>query len=270
MTILARDTYREEGLTNPSRLRLINEVQHRVIRFLMGLIKNEEKRYADEEFVRIILWRPEDLELQRQLREAFDVMAQVVAGISEEGAPSLPKVLVHFVHGTFPRSGWPQLLWYAGYPFRLLRTAFPLPHDEAEKRCWFERGSELEDGVRKRLKKLAPYSGRVRFERFLWSGNNSFSARKKAAQELRWYLSAWRQAFPQAMHLILAHSHGGTVAVTAVGTTDKLAEGMMTLGTPFVRLVDRGPGGVPSDLQAAVGVLPVAYGPLAWPGSPAG
>jgi hypothetical protein len=62
----------EEGLTNPSRLRLINEVQHRVISFLMALIKNEEKRYPDEVLVRIILEHPEDLELQRQLQEAFD------------------------------------------------------------------------------------------------------------------------------------------------------------------------------------------------------
>jgi hypothetical protein len=82
LTILARDTYEVggEGLTNPSRLRLINEVQHRVISFLMALIRNEEKRYPDEVLVRIILEHPEDLELQRQLQEAFDhLMAQVVA-----------------------------------------------------------------------------------------------------------------------------------------------------------------------------------------------
>jgi hypothetical protein len=36
LTILARDTYEvgKEDLTNPSQLRLINEVQHRVMSFL--------------------------------------------------------------------------------------------------------------------------------------------------------------------------------------------------------------------------------------------
>ena len=134
-----------------------------------------------------------------------------------------------------------------------------------------------------KLKGLGSDSDRVRFERFLWSGSNSFSARKKAAQELRWYLAAWRRAFPGVQHLILAHSHGGTVAVTAVHTPDKLAEqpagrgceplprvkavdrteladGMMTLGTPFVRLASRGPKENPSKLQEAVSMsLPTIF-----------
>ncbi len=82
LTILARDTYEvgTEGLSKPSRLRIINEVQHRVTSFLIALMKNDVKRYPDDTLVRIILEHPEDLALQRQLREAFThITAQIGA-----------------------------------------------------------------------------------------------------------------------------------------------------------------------------------------------
>ena len=70
LTILARDTYAvSEGLTNPLRLRIINEIQHRVTGCLMALRKNDSKRYPDDVLVRILLDHPEDLALQHQLQE---------------------------------------------------------------------------------------------------------------------------------------------------------------------------------------------------------
>jgi hypothetical protein len=74
LTILARDAYDvgQDGLTDPPRLRRINEVQHRVTSFLLALIKNDPKRYPDDVLVRIILEHPEDADFQRQLQEAFD------------------------------------------------------------------------------------------------------------------------------------------------------------------------------------------------------
>ncbi|SRR6266511_5040775 len=80
MTILARDTYAvgEEGLRNPSRLRIINELQHRVTSFLIALMKHEVKRYPDDVLLRIILEHPEDQDLQRQLQETCSqLMAQM-------------------------------------------------------------------------------------------------------------------------------------------------------------------------------------------------
>ena len=72
--MLARDTYEvgRDGLTDPSRLRCINELQHRVLSFLMAWMKNDANRYPNDIFVRLILERPEDLELQRQLQEVCD------------------------------------------------------------------------------------------------------------------------------------------------------------------------------------------------------
>ena len=74
LTVLARDTYEvgRDGLTDPSRLRGINELQHRILSFLMALMKNDANRYPNDIFVRLILERPEDLELQRQRQEVFD------------------------------------------------------------------------------------------------------------------------------------------------------------------------------------------------------
>jgi hypothetical protein len=71
LTILAREAYAvgEDGLTNPLRLRIMNEIQHRVTGFLMALRKHDAKRYPDDVLVRILLEHPEDLDLQRQLQE---------------------------------------------------------------------------------------------------------------------------------------------------------------------------------------------------------
>jgi hypothetical protein len=76
LTILARDTYAvaEDGLTNPGRLRSMNEIQHRVRGFRMALCKQDAKRYPDGVLVRILLEHPEDLDLQRQLRETWDCL----------------------------------------------------------------------------------------------------------------------------------------------------------------------------------------------------
>jgi hypothetical protein len=73
LTILARETYvpGEDGLTHPARLRLINEVQHRVMSFLIALRQNDAQRYPDDVLVRIMLDHPEDRDLQRQLQKTF-------------------------------------------------------------------------------------------------------------------------------------------------------------------------------------------------------
>lgn len=82
LTIIARDTYDRDsdGLTNPVRTRTINEVQHRVLSFLISLRENKIYRYPDDVLVRIVVDHPEDIELQRQLQEVFSrIVSQVAA-----------------------------------------------------------------------------------------------------------------------------------------------------------------------------------------------
>src|SRR5436853_3649579 len=55
LTIGARDTYAvgEEGLTDPARMRRINEVQHRILGFIIALRRNDARRYPEDTLVRI-------------------------------------------------------------------------------------------------------------------------------------------------------------------------------------------------------------------------
>jgi hypothetical protein len=50
----------------------MNEWQHRLLSFLMALMKNDATRYPNDLFVRLILECPEDRELQRQRHEVCD------------------------------------------------------------------------------------------------------------------------------------------------------------------------------------------------------
>ncbi|MDT4896240.1 MAG: hypothetical protein QOH25_1317 [Acidobacteriota bacterium] len=77
LTVIARDNYEvgHDGLTNPQRVRRINEVQHRISDFLCALLGNNPHRYPDDVLLRIILEHPDDSDLERQLGEAFTRLA---------------------------------------------------------------------------------------------------------------------------------------------------------------------------------------------------
>jgi hypothetical protein len=80
LTMIARDTYEVagEGLTEPARIRRINEVQHRVTSSLVAFMRQDGQRYPDDVLMRIILEHADDLELQQQLQEAVrQLMAQM-------------------------------------------------------------------------------------------------------------------------------------------------------------------------------------------------
>ncbi len=73
LTVIARDSYEvgQDGLTNPQRVRRINEVQHRVSAFLCALWRDDPQRYPDDLFLKIILEHPDDNILEQQLSESF-------------------------------------------------------------------------------------------------------------------------------------------------------------------------------------------------------
>ena len=74
LTIVARDSYEvgREGLTNPARVRVVNEVQHRVTGHLVALLRPDARRYPDDVLVGIVLEHPDDLTLQKQITAAVD------------------------------------------------------------------------------------------------------------------------------------------------------------------------------------------------------
>jgi hypothetical protein len=57
LTVIARGTYvpQTEDIADPQRLRLLNEVQHRVTGHMRHLLAGDVKRYPDDVIVRIII-----------------------------------------------------------------------------------------------------------------------------------------------------------------------------------------------------------------------
>lgn len=84
---------------------------------------------------------------------------------------------------------------------------------------------------------LAAFPDQVlRLAPFRWSGHNSVSARFRGAQTLAAKLSALRQEWPEARHVLVGHSHGGFVALAALreATLDERICGVACLSTPFL------------------------------------
>ena len=149
----------------------------------------------------------------------------------DTASPASPLVVVHLVHGTWPY-GWRA----GGFRRRLL-------HGLSSNRCrqrllrerfWFQPGSAFR-------KEVAALTGAgLKFVPFRWSGDNSFRARDAAATRFLQHLRIWHARWPSARHLIVAHSHGGTVAVRAIGDptlTERVpVDGLLTMATPFVSL----------------------------------
>jgi len=82
------------------------------------------------------------------------------------------------------------------------------------------------------------------FRRFRWSGSNSHSARLKASHELRDFLQEGLTGQPDATHIVVAHSHGGNVALMALGDANlrERFAGVACLATPFIAARDRNLG----------------------------
>ena len=73
LTVEARDTYvpQTDQVHTPSRLRAINEIQHRVLGHIYSLLINSEQRYPDEVIVKIML-EHDDHQLRAQTSRAFE------------------------------------------------------------------------------------------------------------------------------------------------------------------------------------------------------
>lgn len=163
------------------------------------------------------------------------------------GEATLPSIVVMIVHGTFPRGFVKQLRRKLQAAFaRLLRKScpeselWPVPAVDENARWWFESNSEFEKDLINLTER--PHHN-IKFMRFLWSGENSFAERADAADKLRKQLLASIAAAPGVPHVIVAHSHGGTIAVAALDKRRRdetpRVQGLLTLGTPFLRLAWR-------------------------------
>ena len=112
--------------------------------------------------------------------------------------------VVHLVHGTCPHG--------------LLKLRKPI--------AWFEDGSPFRTSLQQR----SGLKGEILFQQFEWSGRNSVRARSRAAKDFALYLHRSIKE-SECPHLIIAHSHGGTIAEEAIcdGYTDPRLKALICL-----------------------------------------
>lgn len=132
---------------------------------------------------------------------------------SDKTDASLPSVVVHLVHGTWPYG--------------------PFGKQSGKVKAWFEEGSP----VRAALASSERCATDVRV--FKWSGRNSVDARASAARDFLEHLRQSLNERADTRHVIVAHSHGGTVAAHALSMARIPPEGvprikaLVCMATPF-------------------------------------
>jgi hypothetical protein len=137
-------------------------------------------------------------------------------------------LFITLVHGTWPRNVWRDVFltpFYGKWPTR----SFP-------RSLWFADGSEFRNRLCAGLSKRG-LSARI--SPFLWSGANSVRERDKAAQELAEHIRAKQFDHPGSIQVVIAHSHGGNVALRALDqpgvTGDEIF--ITTIAAPFVEIL---------------------------------
>ena len=123
-------------------------------------------------------------------------------------------IVVTLVHGTFARLPWGDAAW-------------------------------ARDGSAFRQRLTEALGGEVSFVPFRWSGMNWPSARYRAARRLQDHFRITAERHPERPHYVVAHSHGGNVALYAfrgaagAESPDVLPAGVVCLSTPFIAVQPR-------------------------------
>jgi triacylglycerol esterase/lipase EstA (alpha/beta hydrolase family) len=122
-----------------------------------------------------------------------------------------PEYVITLVHGTWGRG-------------------VVLPHGDAE---WTRDNSSFCHAI---AVALTPHE--VLFQRLRWSGRNSHRARLKAAGQLSELVGDLKLQYPKAHHVVVAHSHGGNVALYCLRKSDprKQVDGIVCLSTHFINV----------------------------------
>jgi hypothetical protein len=87
----------------------------------------------------------------------------------------------------------------------------------------------------------------IQFRRFLWSGSNTFGLRKVAidglVSDIRALVAKGAGAATHPRHFVIAHSHGGNVALQALNdpVVARGVDGLACLATPFLQGRERKP-----------------------------
>jgi hypothetical protein len=167
------------------------------------------------------------------------------------------QLLITLVHGTWPRgffrTFFPRIVQFKQRVRELTRRQRRDPPP-----FWFEECSPF-------LARLSTELGDIphKITPLPWSGANSISEREKTAHVLAKHLSAELADHPQDTQLIIAHSHGGNIALNALyhlhqldGSrlceADSATPLVVTLATPFIEVQHADFGNKPGFIRGAV------------------
>jgi hypothetical protein len=104
------------------------------------------------------------------------------------------------------------------------------------KPFWFEQGSRFHERLDHLLKQYRLPANVGAFE---WSGANSVFERYAAAKRLAESINTAHASEPEAMHIVVGHSHGGSVAMLCLRHVNEEARKklrVITLATPFMEV----------------------------------
>lgn len=107
----------------------------------------------------------------------------------------------------------------------------------AQDAGWMRDSSTFCTTLEDELKNLGAQSI-VLIRDFVWSGLNTYRARQEAAAELNKKLYAVIGDFPRSSVFVVAHSHGGNVALRALRDSPRLKariSGVVCIATPFLK-----------------------------------
>jgi hypothetical protein len=148
------------------------------------------------------------------------------------------ELLVTLVHGTWPHGLFPRIARLK----QRVRDLSRRQRRDPPPPFWFEEGSPF-------LARLGTELGDIphKIKPLLWSGENSIYERDKTAHVLADHLSAEHAEHPQATQLVIAHSHGGNIALRALHHlyqpddsrscgADSANPLVVTLATPFIEI----------------------------------
>jgi hypothetical protein len=137
------------------------------------------------------------------------------------GSPGKRRIIL--VHGTWGRGFFPS-------PIETSTDSQNDVPEEDEKARWFEPASSFRSKLASWLRQ---YGFTAQIEVFEWSGANSVFERDAAAKRLRDFLAA-----SEDETTIIAHSHGGNVAMRAIHLLDEANRKieLITMGTPFLNM----------------------------------
>jgi hypothetical protein len=164
------------------------------------------------------------------------------------------QLLITLLHGTWPRGLFPRLARFKKRVWELIRRKPSGPPPP----FWFEEGSPF-------LARLSTELGGIphRITPLLWSGKNSIFVRDETAHRLAEHLSAEHAEHRQATQLVIAHSHGGNIALRALHhlhqpdgsrlcDSDGANPLVVTLATPFIEVQHADFGDAPTLVRIAV------------------